>query len=219
MKAETLKQELRRKRDNMQENHAVRLHRAVSWLACAEEQRENLDLAFISLWIAFNACYSVDDGSDYMLSERQKFQDFLYKLVKHDADKAIYNCLWKEFSGPVKALINNHYVFKPFWDAQYQGGDESIWKPRYEKSQKAAMTFLAKQKVPELLGVVLDRLYILRNQMMHGGATYQSQVNREQVRDGANMLFVLLPNIISIMMDSENEDWGEIYYPVIGVKK
>ncbi|WP_425067816.1 hypothetical protein [Reyranella sp.] len=35
---------------------------------------------------------------------------------------------------------------------------------------------------------ILDRLYVLRNQLLHGGATWNSSVNRSQVRDGAAVL-------------------------------
>jgi hypothetical protein len=65
------------------------------------------------------------------------------------------------------------------------------------------------------LGVVLDRLYVLRNQLIHGGATFQSQVNRQQVVDGCNMLAVLMPIIIEIMLEARDDDWGPIFYPVI----
>jgi len=210
-----LKTQLRASRDSLPETLAVRLHRALSWLKCAEEQPDNIDLQYISLWISFNACYGVDEEGARSLGERELFQRFLQKLVKHDKEKAIYNCLWTQFSGPVKALIKNKFVFAPFWEAQQQGGDNSIWEPRFVKSSAAAHNFLTRQMVPELLGVVLDRLYVLRNQLMHGGATYQSQVNREQVRDGCNMLKVLMPLVIGIMLEAGEEDWGDIYYPVV----
>lgn len=215
MTTDALKEKLRASRDSLPEPHAVRLHRALSWLKCAEEQVENPDLQYISLWIAFNACYGVDEEKERALGERDVFQRFVQKLVQHDRQKKIYKCLWDQFSGPVKALIKNPYVFQPFWEAQQKGGDASIWKPRFEKSSTAAMNFLARQQVPELLSVVLDRLYVLRNQLMHGGATYQSQVNREQVRDGCRMLVVLMPLIIEIMLEAKDEDWGDIYYPVV----
>ena len=34
-------------------------------------------------------------------------------------------------------------------------------------------------------GFVFDRLYVLRNQLVHGGSTWNSGINRTQVRDGA----------------------------------
>ena len=66
-----------------------------------------------------------------------------------------------------------------------------------------------------LFSIVLDRLYVLRNQVLQGGATYQSRVNREQVRDGVALLSSIMPIIISIMLDTGEEDWGDIAYPVL----
>jgi hypothetical protein len=216
-----LKERLRASRETMPQVHAVRLHRALSWLRAAEEQAANPDMQFISLWIAFNSCYGVDEDKHIELAEREIFQRFAYKLVKHDPAKKIYNLFWQKFAGPVKALINNQFVFRPFWEAQRdiaRGGDgKSIdWQNRFDKSCTAARNHLAKQQVPELLGVVLDRLYVLRNQVMHGGATYQSQVNREQVLDGCHMLSSLMPVIVEIMLEAKEENWGVIYYPVVG---
>ena len=51
--------------------------------------------------------------------------------------------------------------------------------------------------------------------VLQGGATYQSQVNREQVGDGVVLLSNIMPIIISIMLNSSEEDWGDIAYPVI----
>jgi len=65
------------------------------------------------------------------------------------------------------------------------------------------------------MGLVLDRLYTVRNQLIHGGATYQSKVNRSQVKDASEILSFLVPLIIYIMITNINEDWGTINYPVI----
>ena len=50
--------------------------------------------------------------------------------------------------------------------------------------------------------MVFDRLYVLRNQLVHGGATWNSSVNRAQVRDGAAILGFLLPVFVDLMMDN-----------------
>jgi hypothetical protein len=57
--------------------------------------------------------------------------------------------------------------------------------------------------------------YVLRNQLIHGSATWNSKVNRSQVKDGAAVLGVLLPVFINIMMDNPDHDWGKPYYPVV----
>lgn len=74
---------------------------------------------------------------------------------------------------------------------------------------------MAHQQVSNLLELVLDRLYTVRNQLIHGGATYQSKVNRSQVKDASQILEFLLPIIIDIMIANVDEDWGVINYPVI----
>ena len=51
--------------------------------------------------------------------------------------------------------------------------------------------------------------------MLHGGATYNSTVNREQIRDCCHLMWKLVPAIIEIMMDNHNTLWGDAYYPVI----
>jgi len=50
---------------------------------------------------------------------------------------------------------------------------------------------------------------------MHGGSTWNSSINREQVRDGANILAQLVPVIIAILMAHPEADWGDPCYPVV----
>jgi len=66
-----------------------------------------------------------------------------------------------------------------------------------------------------MLSIVFDRLYVLRNQLVHGGATWNSQVNRAQLRHGVAILGTLLPQMLSIMLDHPNHDFGEVLYPVV----
>lgn len=50
---------------------------------------------------------------------------------------------------------------------------------------------------------------------MHGGSTYKSKINRSQVKDGNNMLRLLIPLVIEIILLNQEENWGEIYYPIL----
>jgi hypothetical protein len=56
---------------------------------------------------------------------------------------------------------------------------------------------------------------VLRNQLVHGGATWNSSINRDQVRDGAAVIGWLLPIFIDIMMDNPQQEWGPVAYPVV----
>ena len=213
MDAKKLKAKLKGSRESITSQHAVRLHRAISWLKCAEDIQDNLDLQYISLWISFNACYANNLSKGEFLSERDSFSEFVRKLVMHDKEMRFFHLLWNQFSGPVRLLVENKYVYKPFWE--FQRGEVKDWKKPYDKSVSDSMKFLSAQNVEGLLEVVLDRLYTLRNQLMHGGATFKSDVNRSQVKDGNNMLKLLVPLVIEIMLTNNEEYWGKIYYPVI----
>jgi hypothetical protein len=61
-----------------------------------------------------------------------------------------------------------------------------------------------------VLAIVFDRLYVLRNQLVHGGATWNSGVNRQQVKDGAAILGTLLPLLLDLMITHPGQDHGEI---------
>jgi hypothetical protein len=108
---------------NVPEELAIRLHRSISWLKCAEQQSGDPDVMFITQWIAFNACYAIELNGQSQKTEREKFRTFIANLVDHDAENRIFNILWQKFSGPVMMLIENEYVFRGFWD--YQRGDAS----------------------------------------------------------------------------------------------
>lgn len=222
MQYSLLKPQLDVKLEQLPPENATRLHRALSWLHCAEQQRSNVDMQFISLWISFKACYSLADdtaGPDASLHERELFQNFIAKLVEHDSMQKIHNCLWIEFSGSIKKLIRNPFVFHPFWQAQrqIQKGEHDVldWQKLFDQSSIDALNYMSRQKIPQLLAIVLDRLYELRNQIIDGGATFRSSINREQVEDGANLLMTLMPIVIEIMLMNSEEDWGQIYYPVV----
>lgn len=212
---EYLKTALKAERPQLTETHATRMHRAISWLGCAEKQQDDLDLCLLSLWISFNALFAVDEGGSESLAERLAFIRFIDKLVQHDRDKKIYACLWETYSGPVKALIKNPYVYHGFWAAKRRDLNDNQWKTEFDQLSVAALNHLSRQQVSPLLAIVLDRLFVLRNQLVHGGATYQSQVNREQVSDGVALLSSLVPIMIEILLHAPEENWGDIYYPVL----
>lgn len=212
---DTLKSRHRTLRDAEHVNLRLRIHRSLSWLKRAE-QADDQDGRFIFLWIAFNAAYAQEIGDDYHLSEQAAFKGFLEKLCGLDQEKKIDALVWKEFPGPVRALLDNPYVFEVFW--QYQRGKitEAQWKERFAAGKKAAQLALASGNTPVLLGVIFNRIYTLRNQLIHGGATWDGAVNREQVRDCAKLLGRLVPVIIELMMDNPGALWGDAVYPVVG---
>ena len=204
----------RQLRDQAPTNLALRVHRALSWLQRAE-MAEDEDGQFIFLWIAFNAAYACEIEHNSRLSEQSTFRNFLEKLCLLDTDKSIDKLVWQEFSGSIRVLLDTPYVLQGFWDYHNQRITEQEWKNQLSTGKKMASQALCSGNTPMLLGVIFNRLYTLRNQLIHGGATWNSQVNRKQLHDCVGLLHKLIPQIISLMMEHPETLWGDACYPVV----
>jgi len=64
------------------------------------------------------------------------------------------------------------------------------------------------------MGIMFDRLYTLRNQLLHGGATWNSGVNRSQISQGAEIMGQVVPIVIHLMMNDHQRVWGGACCPV-----
>ena len=127
----------------------------------------------------------------------------------------MHKLLFERFTGPVRLLIDNKFVFEPFWRALREHDSSQRWGERFLRDKKAAMRAVVDNDTVTVLGVIFDRLYVLRNQLIHGGATWNGKVNRRQVADGAELLHSLLPVMIGVMIEHPGLDLGGIDYPVI----
>ena len=66
------------------------------------------------------------------------------------------------------------------------------------------------------LGRVFERIYVLRNQIFHGGAKYGSGANRGSVEPAVAVLREVIPLFRALVRDSDDENWGELPYPAKG---
>ena len=89
------------------------------------------------------------------------------------------------------------------------------WLKLFQKSKAEASRALGHMDTKKILSIVFERLYVLRNQLIHGGATWNSAVNRDQLRDGAVFMNQIVPVIISIMIEDNPNLIGGPCYPVI----
>lgn len=191
----------------------VRLHRALSWMQRALREHDDPDARFVFLWIALNAAYAQEFGFEQR--ERDQLSGFFGRLVAADASRRLHALLFRDFSGPIRTLIDNRFVFEPFWRALREHDGSERWIEGFEAGKRKAMRALMDGDTATVLAIVCDRLYVLRNQLVHGGATWNSAVNRQQVRDGAAIMCRLVPIVIELMLDRPHEDWGAIGYPVV----
>lgn len=203
----------RRELERYPESSRVRLHRSLSWLARAEREGEDLDARYLFLWIAFNAAYAREFGENE--SERERLRQFIAALLAADGQQRLHQLLFSQFRGPIRLMIDNQFVFEPFWRALREHDASGQWERSFISSKKAALASLMRGETATVLSIVFDRLYVLRNQLVHGGATWQSRVNRAQLRDGVHILQALLPVMVELMLDHPQPDFGDVLYPVV----
>ena len=116
--------------------------------------------------------------------------------------------------------MGNEYIFWGFWESLTdEPFDWENWpyRRRFEGDRDAVRRRLRASSADNttfILRRVFDRLYVLRNQLMHSCATRDGSLNRRQVEDGAAILGVLVPIFLGMMADRPEEDWGKISFPV-----
>jgi hypothetical protein len=211
-----LKEKQRALREDFAAPLSLRVHRALSWLLRAEKEQADDDARFIFLWIGFNAAYAGDvsramEGQ----TERDRLQGFFRILVSFDSHYRIYDTVWERFSREIVLILDNPYVFHPFWLHHNGVPNNADWRDKLARSRTSIDNAMREHNTPKILSILFDRLYVLRNQLVHGGATWNSQTNRRQVADGAALLACLLPIFIDLMMDNASHQWSMPNYPVV----
>ncbi len=115
-----------------------RLRRADSWYRRSEEASSDAE-KFIFLWISFNAAYGADVTSAYLEEtprERDKFGAFLQNIVNRDEDDLLEAILWDRIGPLIRRLLENQYVFKPFWDAVSGSLGAERWEDQFRRANQ-----------------------------------------------------------------------------------
>ena len=225
-------------KDTPRENLQLRVYRAARWVEQAEKAASD-DTAFIFYWIAFNAAYAEGRSSrSQRQQEQQRFRWYFCAIVNLDEDRAIQCTIKQELSNKVMDILGNQYLFQPFWNHVHHGEQkDKDWKREFEKDQEEVQDALdaitnrkgknigkesLEQSTVTILSKVFTRLYVFRNQLMHGGATPGGRLNRKQVEDGKAIMAYLLPQFISLMWTNidliaatADEWWGRPPYPPV----
>ena len=217
----TLKNKQRKLRGGFPQDMSLRVHRAISWGLRAEKEVNDFDAGFLLLWIGFNAAYAKDSNAridgERGSEERRAFRNYFKDLVPLD-DGTLYDAVWKEeFLVKNFLLVEDKFLYEAFWKFRAGKGHEN-WQIGLEQDKRfflkaqACSNAQKKRATAKILFIIFCRLYVLRNQLMHGGATWNSRLNRTTVRRGATIMKRMLPVFINLMMDNPHEDWGKPWF-------
>ncbi len=209
-----LKERQRKERETYSSTLSLRIHRALSWLHKAESCEDD-DSKFIFLWIAFNSAYAQDFEQKQNYGEKGIYQEFLSKLNDIDKEKQLSTIVWDNYTNAIRLILDSEFVLQEYWNYHSGKITEQQWKNVRSKAKIAANTALGNGNTVAVLSILFSRLYTLRNQLIHGGATYNSSANLSQLKDCTLLLEQIVPVIIKLMMDGSNQLWGEAIFPFI----
>ena len=196
---------------------SLRIHRALSWAerGLLAKESDDPDAACIFFWIAFNAMYARKTADYTEGREQQDMSKFLRTVADLDTGKTVYTALWGCWEDALEGFIANQFVYKPFWDHEKGIPNNENWKQRLEEDKQRAQQLHRRQDGLPAMRTLFERLYVLRNQLHHGGSTGSSSRNRRQVEAGAAVMAQIVPKLIGVIIDNPDKDWGEAYYPVM----
>jgi hypothetical protein len=209
-----LKAKQRAERDSWPPGVALRTHRALSWLQRAEMENDDPDAAFVFLWIAFNSVYAREADEDLISREHERYENFLKRIIICDRKNRLASVLFDQFSDSLQTLIENKYVLHEYWLNQFKPGQGIDWEKSLNIAVNQASGAQRKRESLAYLMIVLARLRVLRNQVVHGASTWKSSANRQQIQDAAAVMRQIVPVIIDIIMSDPDQDWGDPLYPV-----
>lgn len=206
------KERLNRSRDG--HPTSIRFHRACSWLDEAEhfDASSHVDHRLIFQWTAFNALYGQWDVLRHeSLADRESWQEFLKRMLDLDAAGHLI-ALLQEHRGLALTILGNAYLNRYFWQAP--NGEQAGKTGR--GGRRKAESWYAQKDWGIILGNTVDRIYLLRCQLVHGAATLRSQLNRTALKHSSTMLGLLLPTFLRIWVEhGADEDWGVMCYPPV----
>ena len=198
----------------------TRIRRARSWLACAEEEYRagslatgHWDLAYVLYWIAFNAAFATDDPEQP--NTTMEFRKCFGKVRRVDESHIIHRAVRRQFVGTVKPILNNQYLFKKYWDYVNGKPGSDNWRTYFNRENRRAIAAMAEpseENTGKVLPILFGRLYTLRNQIVHGGATWMSRYNRTSVEHCTPVMAALVPLFIEIIEKHPKVKWGPPYF-------
>ena len=144
---------------------------------------------------------------DFVLADSGSAFLDLADIVKADQQGRIAAFL-RECQIDVMDLVDNRYLFKPFWLGLPDADN------RLAQQRRRILRELQVGGTTAILQELFERLYVLRSQIFHGAATAESKLNRDAVERGARTLGPLVSLIVQTVIEAGAEtDWGDICFP------
>ena len=238
--ATALLEHYQQRESDIEPSQALRAYRAISWLRAAEQDPQGLDMQCIQQSIALNCLIKspapepdLDGFAAYIVAHDQQrhiyqllLQDYTNKVRRLIKNPFLYPDFWQQLQHSLEAdnspeqnnspepknspeLDNSPAPQPTVIDAMPQH-----WRASFDQQSVAALNALSRKRSDALLAIVLQRLQLLNHQLLDGGASFESRVNRQQLADAVSLLQALTPCLIRICLNAQ-QPWQAVAYPVV----
>lgn len=197
------------------QNWQIRVHRSISWLKRAAEfgVEAQPEARFLYLWIALNALYSRWNAEKNMPDADGASRSSFFRRTC-EMDEPTFAALLQRHRALARKILENPYIAFNFWrdpehpKAKGWAAEDANYLERNLKNREHC-------KVVEQ---VMDRLFVLRGQIVHGASTGGSKLNRASLTAALKFLEVFVPLVVHVVIEhGANDDWPELCYrPVDG---
>lgn len=195
----------------------IRFHRACSWIQQAEQvaPEGDLDLKLLSQWIAFNALYGQwNDDAQEPVADSVCWKLFLDRMLVLDDTKFIVDALMDN-KRLVMTIFDDEFLSRYFWKEPTDKRAKQSKKTKFD-----ARTWYVQGNWTMILDRLVERIYLLRCQLVHGAATYNSSLNRTATKHCSMMMDHLLRAFLLVWINhGADEDWGSMCYPPMRSKE
>src|SRR5690606_30257232 len=149
-----------------------------------------------------------DEQKREPLPDRQCWRAFLGRLLPLDTTGHIASMLQAQ-RPLVMDILDDEYLSSYFWE---DPSDLRAGKSR--KAKFEARTWYIDENWSMILDRLIERIYLLRCQLVHGAATHGSQLNRTSLARCVTMQRQLMNAVLLAMIDhGADEEWGAMCYP------
>ena len=196
----------KRGRETKNTNKKERVSRALSWYQRSEASDTD-DETLLYSFIAFNALYSQNNRKD-----KEAKSQFWGKLQNSEKKEYLFELASKNME-ELEGILSFWYLSSEYWNDSggYAEKSDKLQRESEYTMSKTRRQITMKNVTP--LRLSMDRIYLLRNQIMHGMAAYLDSYNRSQVKICAEFLHSLTGSIIRIVIEDDKQYWGKVSYP------
>jgi len=197
--------------ENRYQNFQIRVHRSLSWLERALElcEEEHPDGRLLYAWIALSSLYGAwDEQSGYPLRDSQSREAFVGMLMKIDTSGRLAGAL-TALESDILWVLDNKFLDPRYLKNPAQPGNV------HAKYHRGVRLYHDHNWV-SILEYTLERIAVLRGQIVHGAATRGSKLNRETLSRCRAILEKLLPVVLQLVIEHRaDDDWPPLCYPPI----